>query len=389
MAERVQAKIAAEAAALAAGGKGPARGDCPKPSGTGFEFTHNADILVKLRPTEWRIRDVLVDQAFYYNFGDSGHFKTFVELDRCLCIAAGLAYHGHQVRQGAVFYIAGEGQQGIGRRIAAWHAAHGTRAEDVPFFVSEAATQLMDPAAVDEIRKAVDQMSAEYGPPALIAIDTLARNFGEGDENQTKDMNRVINNMDRSFGTDFLRSLNHHTGLVNKERARGSYALHCAADIAFRVSLTAAGQVLVECLKMKDAKNAMAMLFDRRDVALDIEGTRDRSFVLELAAEGDEALELSKSEKAVDLKGGLAEALAILRNMHARRQEDLQKSGTGCEISSVLFTDWRASCMSAGLYKRTDNFLRASDALLLKGFIQFDDTKKRVHVSDNIENDGY
>jgi 5S rRNA maturation endonuclease (ribonuclease M5) len=101
-----------------------------------FKFIHNADILKNLRPIEWRIRDVLVEKSFYYNFGDSGHYKTFVELDRCLCIASGIDYHGHKVKQGPVFYIAGEGQQGIGRRIAAWHAIHGTKAADVPFFIS-------------------------------------------------------------------------------------------------------------------------------------------------------------------------------------------------------------------------------------------------------------
>ena len=56
---------------------------------SGFQFIHNADILADLRPIEWRIHDVLPDYALYYNFGDPGHFKTFIELDRLLCIASG------------------------------------------------------------------------------------------------------------------------------------------------------------------------------------------------------------------------------------------------------------------------------------------------------------
>jgi hypothetical protein len=352
-----------------------------------FKFIHNAEILKNLKPIEWRIRDVLVEKSFYYNFGDSGHYKTFVELDRCLCIAAGIDYHGHPVKQGTVFYIAGEGQQGIGRRIAVWHALHGTKAAEVPFFISETATQLMDPGAVDEIRKAVDQMAAKYGPPALIAIDTLARNFGEGDENATKDMNRVISNMDSSFRNDFLRSLNHHTGLANKERARGSYALHCAADSAFRVSLTDQGQVLVECLKMKDAKPAPAMLFDRREVLLDIEGTPDRSFVLELAAEGDEALELSKSEQPGKVRGKTkSEALDILRGMYADCRCNLDSSGRPNAMGHVTEKAWREACFAKGLFgARKNNFDRTAENLLKDKLIQYDKARFHVYLFGQIE----
>ena len=352
-----------------------------------FKFIHNADILKNLKPIEWRIRDVLVENSFYYNFGDSGHYKTFVELDRCLCIAAGIDYHGHRVKQGTVFYIAGEGQQGIGRRIAVWHAIHGTKAAEVPFFISETATQLMDPGAVGEIRKAVDQMTAEYGPPALIAIDTLARNFGEGDENATKDMNRVISNMDASFRNDFLRSLNHHTGLANKERARGSYALHCAADSAFRVILTDQGQVLVECLKMKDAKPAPAMLFDRREVLLDIEGTPDRSYVLELAAEGDEALELSKSGQPGKVRGKTkSEALDILRGMYDECRCNLDSSGRPDEIGHITVKSWREACFDKKLFgARNGNFNRAAKKFHEDKLIQYDRSGLHVYLSGQNE----
>jgi len=103
------------------------------------------------------------------------------------------------VKQGTVFYICGEGQQGIGRRIAAWHNAHKTKAADVPFFVSKTPTQLMDLEAIQDVRRAVDSMTKQYGPPAVVHIDTLARNFGEGDENATKDMNKAISNLDLAF----------------------------------------------------------------------------------------------------------------------------------------------------------------------------------------------
>jgi hypothetical protein len=353
----------------------------------GFQFVHNADILSDLRPIEWRIRDILTDYSLYYNFGDPGHFKTFVELDRLLCIAAGIDYHGHAVKLGTVFYICGEGWQGIGRRIAAWHIAHGTKAADVPFFVSRTPTQLMDLEAVHDVRRAVDIMTKEYGPPAVVHIDTLARNFGEGDENATKDMNAAISNLDKAFGADFCRGLTHHTGHANKDRARGAMALHGAADGAFRICLTESGQIVVECKKMKDAPTAPLMVFERREVLLQIGNTEDRSYVLDLAAEGDEACGIVKPKKEAELKGGLQKALDILRRLYARYENNLKKGGRSCATPAVSFADWRTACMDAGIYKRTDNFRTAAEKILLHGLIRFDEAKKYVYLVEMVSED--
>jgi hypothetical protein len=352
-----------------------------------FQFIHNADILDDLRPIEWRIRGILPDYSLYYNFGDPGHFKTFIELDRLLCIASGIDYHGHEVKQGPVFYICGEGWQGIGRRIAAWHIAHGTRAAEVPFFVSKTPTQLMDLEAIQEVRRAVDAMAKQYGPPAVVHIDTLARNFGEGDENATKDMNAAISNLDRAFGAGFCRGLTHHTGHGNKDRARGSMALHGAADGAFRISLTESVQIVVECKKLKDASNAPLMIFNRREVLLQIGDTEDRSYVLELAAEGDDAIAIMKPKKTAELKGGLSKALDILRRLYARYDGNLRKSGRSCATPAVSFVDWRTACMDAGLYNRSDNFRTAAEKILLHGLIRFDETKKYVYLIEMTDED--
>jgi hypothetical protein len=355
----------------------------PEQPPVSFQFIHNAAILADLRPIEWRIKDILTDYALYYNFGDPGHFKTFIEIDRLLCIASGIDYHGHKVKQGTILYICGEGFQGIGRRIAAWHIAHGTKAADVPFFVSKTPTQLMDLEAVEEVRRAVDAMTKEYGPPAVVHIDTLARNFGEGDENATKDMNAAISNLDRAFGNDFCRGLTHHTGHGNKDRARGSIALHGAADGAFRISLNDSGQVVVECKKLKDAPTAPLMIFERKEIPFQIGDTEDRSYILGLAAEGDEAEAMVKPKRAAELKGGLQKALDILRRLYARYEENLKKGGRPCATPSVSFVDWRTACMDAGLYKRTDNFRNAAEKLLLHGLIRFDAKRKYVYLVEN------
>lgn len=362
----------------------PAESEPATDTPSGFQFIHNADILADLKPIEWRIGDILTDHALYYNFGDPGHFKTFIELDRLLCIASGIDYHGHKVKQGTVFYICGEGWQGIGRRIAAWHIAHRTKAADVPFFVSRTPTQLMDLEAIQDVRRAVDAMAKQYGPPAIVHIDTLARNFGEGDENATKDMNKAISNLDKAFLNDLCRGLTHHTGHANKDRARGAMALHGAADGAFRISLNDSGQIVVECKKMKDAPTAPLMIFNRREVLLQIGDTEDRSYVVELTAEGAEAEVMVKPRKAAELKGNLKKALDILRNLHARFQQNLAKSGRSTATPQITYVEWRTACADAGLYKRTDSFKRAFESIHLAGYVELDESKRFVYLKDII-----
>lgn len=263
-----------------------------------FKFIHNSEIVENLEPIRWRIEGVMEDDTLYNDFGDVASYKTFVALDRCLCVAAGIHYHGHVVKQGTVFYIAGEGQQGIGRRIAAWHTYHGTKAEDMPFFIARTVIDLMNPKAIDEVKRAVDKLAAEYGPLAIVHLDTLSRNFGAGDENATKDMNRAVNNLSSGLGTDIIRGITHHTGHLNKDRARGSIALRAAADHEYRITYNAdTGKVLVQCMKMKDAPLAPPMLFTPKEILLKIGDQRCSSCVLELDSKGSEVRTLPEGNE--------------------------------------------------------------------------------------------
>ena len=77
-----------------------------------------------------------------------------------------------------------------------------------------------------------------YGePPKLVVVDTLARNFGPGNENSTEDMNRWIANIDRFIREEFRCAviLVHHTGHGHLTRGRGSSVLPAALDWEYKV----------------------------------------------------------------------------------------------------------------------------------------------------------
>jgi hypothetical protein len=308
-----------------------------------------------------------------------GHYKTFVELDRLLCVAAGIDYHGHPVKQGTVFYIAGEGQQGLGRRIAAWHIHHKTKAADVPFFVASTPTQLMDKNAVDEVKKAVDAMCKEYGPPANIHLDTLARNFGAGNENSTEDMSRVIQNIDSAFGKDIGVGITHHTGHMDKSRARGSIVLKAAIDAEYQVQYHSFNDsILVKCTKMKDAPPAPPMSFIKKEIILDIEGQKNTSFVFALESEGDQILFVPDS-KSSGLRTKQKDALQVLRDLYTKYEKNLNASGRDSQLPNVSRKEWKEAVLDLNIYSRADSFRRAAENLLEKGYTIHDPTDYFVY----------
>jgi hypothetical protein len=102
-------------------------------------------------------------------------------------------------------------------------------------------------------------------------VDTLARNFGAGDENSTSDMNTIVQHLDdirRPYRAAML--VVHHSGLSNTDRERGSSALSGAMDAKFKMSKSELLKtVTLEPQFMKDAQIPPAMDFGINIVTLD------------------------------------------------------------------------------------------------------------------------
>lgn len=105
-------------------------------------------------------------------------------------------------------------------------------------------------------------------------MDTVARNFGAGDENSTSEMGAFIASID-TVKAEFPGSsimLVHHTGHSEKHRARGSIALKGALDAEYRLDKVG-DEITLTNTKMKDAEPPAEIAFNLESVDLGDEVT--------------------------------------------------------------------------------------------------------------------
>jgi hypothetical protein len=205
-------------------------------------------------------------------FGESGSMKSFVAIDLGLCLSTGRIWQGNVVRQhGPVFYIAGEGSHGVGRRIRAWAIERQVNLDNVPFYVSDRPAQFLDKESALDVVAGVDELRSVHGDPVLVIIDTLNRNFGPGDENSTADMTRFNSAIDEHVRTRYgcAVMIVHHSGLSNTVRARGAGALRAALDWEYRLKKNSDGTRTLECTKSKDHEPPPDITFKPGIITLD------------------------------------------------------------------------------------------------------------------------
>ena len=238
------------------------------PAKPAFAFVPVADL--EYRAPDYIIGDLIETETLGLIFGDPGCGKSFLAVDIALSVATGTPFHGRDTKQGSVFFIAGEGHNGLARRFAAWSQARQVPLAGVPLFKSERAAQFLDLASAKAVADAVADLAARHGSPALVIIDTLARNFGAGDENNTQDMSVFVAAVDdlkaRFPGSSVL--IVHHSGHAAKERARGAMALKGALDCEFRVEKEGHDMKLTNT-KMKDAEPPDDVYFKFQQIDLD------------------------------------------------------------------------------------------------------------------------
>ena len=213
------------------------------------------DDWAKIPPTPWVIEGYLVERNMACIYGPTFTGKSYLALDISLHIAHGIPWHGLDIiKPGPVLYVCGEGVFGLRKRVAAWRESH--QIEDYThLYPTDGPISFTDPQMIGGFIQDLNDLIEDVGNPSLIVIDTLARNFGGGDENSSKDMGLFVNTLDQiKDKTDACVIIVHHTTKADPTVIRGSGAFPSSLDTSLQVSSS----------KTDDGKNALRVVMDKQ-----------------------------------------------------------------------------------------------------------------------------
>jgi len=205
----------------------------------------------------------LVEGLLYRNTlarinGASGCGKSFVTLDLAARVAASMPWAGRATHGGTVVYLVAEGDEGVGGRLDAWEAHHGTAMQNVLFM----------PRPVQAVGSEWDawvEVLVEVGP-ALVVVDTQARVSVGADENDARVMGELVHALDAlRSATGACVLLVHHTGRAGSH-GRGSTAVTGALQTELLATRNGR-QILIRGAKSKDDAEPDDVLFELIDVA--------------------------------------------------------------------------------------------------------------------------
>lgn len=319
-------------------------GSVSTPSRTHFEFL-TLDDLERLPDPEWLIGGLVPKNSFAALYGPPGSGKTFLALDWALSVACGQPWFEQEIEQGDVVYVCAEGVNGLKKRTRAWQLERNVAPGD-------AFRMICKPINVREDDK-IDHLVRDIGhlklSPKLIVLDTLARCFGDGDENQTVDMNKFVANVGYvvdAFGCTVL--VIHHTGKNEKRGERGNSALRGAADTL--MALKDGQGLTLTCEKQKEWEPFKDVPLKLRNAGESLVIDRDQPF---LRYSGSAPMAKPRTDDR---------ALDIL---------------AAAEPDGLSYSGWEAKCIEAGVKEST--FKTARKRLFSTGRVC--QSEDRYHVS--------
>lgn len=227
------------------------------------------DDLCKLPTFEWRIKGVLPAYGLAVMFGPSGSGKSFLVLDMLQSLALGHDWFGHKVKHCSLTYVALEGETGVANRIKAYLSRHGSTPVDIRYVTQP--FNLLDSDDINALATAI--LAAGTGD--VVVLDTLSRATPGSDENDSKDMGKIVSAakvlQDLVGG---LVLLIHHTGKVQSNGMRGHSSLHAALDCAIEVKRKGDQREWIVA-KSKDGEDGATHSFKLEVVSLGIDSDGD------------------------------------------------------------------------------------------------------------------
>jgi hypothetical protein len=315
--------------------------------GNSVKLVPIADLVQNLTPPRWLIQNYLEDETLCLLFGDPGSGKSFLAIDWALSVATGQPWAEYESQQGPVIYIAGEGHTNLAKRFLAWGNDKNVDIKGLPVYFTERSAPLTDERAALALATTIDQVSLEVGPPRLLVIDTLHRNFGDRDENSAQDFGAFVQNIERYLLKRFKATVLvvHHSGHGDKKRSRGSSSIKGSLD--WEYSLEKIGdqcQLVNRKVKDHEPPKPLGFKFKRVEFQFDQDQNGISSLVLDGYCQLQPEQLLPDAKNLEQTKGFKEEALArgVLEELltEHRGVRALADSGR-CFVERSL---WRKRC---------------------------------------------
>ena len=313
---------------------------------------------IKLQPLEFLVEGLIPANSLTAIFGSPGSGKSFIGIDIAMSVSTNSEFHGKTVKSGKTIYIAGEGYNGLVQRGYAWLVANSVAIEDADIFISRTSVDLPEADARDILFNEINKVLEPGDKLGLLVVDTVSRNFGPLDENQTADMRRFVAAVDEikdKFGCTVL--LIHHSGHYDKSRARGSIALKAALDAEFLVEKRDSS-IFIKPTKMKDAEEPKTMKLKLQPVELVNDEESVKSAVLELVDEEFVSVRLTEKDQE-----NLANFIKCHRQLYPDHPDDVNRSLHRDEWQPYFI----GKCPTELIDARKKAFQRARSNLVRKG----------------------
>jgi hypothetical protein len=218
-----------------------------------FEFTTYDNLLSRPLP-EWVVDDLIQPGELTAIIGQPNCGKSFLIQDLLSSVARGLPqWFGKDINTtGLVVHITLEGK-GLSARTRAYAQHHNVNA--MPYLALECSINLRDELETDRLIRSIKNAALKHTlPVVMIAVDTVNRAMGGGDENSSVDMGQFIHSVDRIRDT-FPQAgivLIHHQGKDRTKQARGHSSFMGAIGGCLLVEANADKSRTVTVLKQRD-----------------------------------------------------------------------------------------------------------------------------------------
>jgi hypothetical protein len=273
---------------------------------------HSNNAVPQLR---WLVKKMLPETGVGLLSGRSSSGKTFVALNLAQCIATDKLFAGRQIkRKGGTLFLAAEAAGDIPDRLL------GLGGPPLPFAWVDDVPTISEPDALKRLveiaREAEAEMCKRFALPlALIIVDTLAAAAGFKDENDSANVQAVMNVLHQfALATGALVLVVDHFGKNDKGGTRGSSAKEASADavLALAAPDDSSAQHTMTIRKLRSGIKGTEFGFWLREVKLgdDGDGEPITTCVVEFSS-GPVNSRKATWVKLEDLKRALDQALGL------------------------------------------------------------------------------